>query len=58
MRRLEATYEDMCNGEATPEEYRLAEEARQERAEARADCPECGGGLSVDGNCHNHGRHE
>ena len=37
MKRHEATYEDVCNGEATPEEYREAEEARQERVEARAE---------------------
>ena len=37
MRRHEATYEDMVNGEATPEEYQLAEESRQERVEARAE---------------------
>ena len=37
MRRHEATYEDVCSGEATPEEYQLAEEYRQERVEARAE---------------------
>ena len=37
MRKYLATYEDIVNGEATPEEYRLAEECRQERVEARAE---------------------